>query len=258
MLTIADKTFSSRMFTGTGKFRSADKMYEAISASESQLVTLAMKRVQQSGTPDQTLSRLKQLPVNLLPNTSGAATAKEAVYAAKLARTALETNWIKLEIHPDQRYLLPDPVETLKAAELLVKEGFVVLPYCGADPVLCKRLEEAGCAAVMPLAAPIGSNRGLLTKEFLSIIIEQANVPVVVDAGIGKPSEAMAAMEMGVDAVLVNTAIATAANPVVMAQVFAQSIKTGRQAFKAGLAKVTTVSSASSPLTQFLSESTCA
>ncbi|MCW8091122.1 thiazole synthase [Alteromonas sp. ASW11-130] len=257
MLTIANKTFTSRLFTGTGKFRCVDSMFKAIQASGSQLVTLAMKRVEHVSKPDETLARLRQLPIELLPNTSGATNAKQAIYAANLARAVLDTHWVKLEIHPDQRYLLPDPMETLIAAEQLVKEGFVVLPYCGADPVLCKRLEEVGCAAVMPLAAPIGSNRGLLTKEFLRIIIEQANIPVIVDAGIGKPSEAMAAMEMGVDAILVNTAIATAHDPIRMAAVFAQSIKTGRDAFEAGLPRTHLTALASSPLTQFLSDPAC-
>lgn len=204
MLKIADKTFSSRLFTGTGKFASATIMQQAIAASGSELTTLALKRMDLSHRSDQLLAPLQQLGVQLLPNTAGARTANEAVYAAELARQALQTHWVKLEIHPDQRYLLPDPVETLKAAELLVNQGFVVLPYCPADPVLCKRLEEVGCAAVMPLGAPIGSNQGLQTREFLQIIVEQARVPVVVDAGIGAPSHAAAAMEMGVDAVLVD------------------------------------------------------
>ena len=193
MLKIADKTFSSRLFTGTGKFASATIMQQAIAASGSELTTLALKRMDLSRRSDQLLTPLQQLGVQLLPNTAGARTANEAVYAAELARQALHTHWVKLEIHPDQRYLLPDPVETLKAAELLVNQGFVVLPYCPADPVLCKRLEEVGCAAVMPLGAPIGSNQGLQTREFLQIIVEQTSVPVVVDAGIGAPSHAAAA-----------------------------------------------------------------
>ena len=217
MLKIADRTFSSRLFTGTGKFASATIMQQAIAASGSELTTLALKRMDLSRRSDQLLTPLQQLGVQLLPNTAGARTANEAVYAAELARQALHTHWVKLEIHPDQRYLLPDPVETLKAAELLVNQGFVVLPYCPADPVLCKRLEEVGCAAVMPLGAPIGSNQGLQTREFLQIIVEQTSVPVVVDAGIGAPSHAAAAMEMGVDAVLVNTAMAAAHDPIAMA-----------------------------------------
>ena len=193
--------------------------------------------------------------VTLLPNTSGAKNASEALFAAELAYEAIGSQWIKLEIHPDQRYLLPDPIETLKAAEALVKKGFHVLPYCGADPVLCKRLEEVGCAAVMPLGAPIGSNQGLQTEPFLNIIVEQARVPVIVDAGIGKPSQAMHAMEIGVDAVLVNTAIATAHNPVAMAEAFAQAVETGRHAFEAGLSNSSKFAEASSPFTAFLSSS---
>ncbi len=213
MLTLANQVFSSRLLTGSGKFSRPEVMKESIAQSGSAMVTLAMKRLTESTEHDETLSQLQTLNVTLLPNTSGAKNADEAVFAAELAYEALGSPWVKLEIHPDQRYLLPDPIETLLAAERLVKKGFHVLPYCGADPVLCKRLEEVGCAAVMPLGAPIGSNQGLQTAPFLRIIVEQANVPVIVDAGIGKPSEAMAAMEMGVDAVLVNTAIATAHNP---------------------------------------------
>ncbi|PHO00370.1 thiazole synthase, partial [Rhodobacteraceae bacterium 4F10] len=191
--------------------------------------------------------------INLLPNTSGVRTAKEAVFAAELSREALETNWVKLEIHPDPRYLLPDPIETLKAAEELVKKGFVVMPYIHADPVLCKRLEEVGTQCVMPLGAPIGSNKGLKTLEFLEIIIEQSNVPVVVDAGIGAPSHAAYAMELGADAVLVNTAIAVSQNPVAMAQAFKKAVEAGRMAYEAKLAPVRTQAEASSPLTSFLS-----
>ena len=252
MLTIHDKTFSSRLFTGTGKFSSPELMQQAISASGSELVTVAMKRVRDNERADPTLAALSELNITLLPNTSGARNAQEAVYAAQVGRALLDTNWVKLEIHPDQRYLLPDPTETLRAAEQLVADGFIVLPYCSADPVLCKRLEEAGCPAVMPLGAPIGSNQGLLTAPFLDIIVEQASVPVIVDAGIGKPSEAMAAMEMGVDAVLVNSAIASAQAPVAMAQAFAQAVATGRAAFEAGLGSVTQKASSSSPLTGFL------
>jgi Uncharacterized enzyme of thiazole biosynthesis len=210
MLTLANHTFPSRLLTGTGKFSNPDTMKSAVHAAKSSMVTLAMKRVASHSSQDETLSALKALGVTLLPNTSGAKNAKEAIFAAELAYEALGSPWVKLEIHPDQRYLLPDPIETLLAAEALVKKGFHVLPYCGADPVLCKRLEEVGCAAVMPLGAPIGSNQGLQTKPFLQIIVEQVSIPVIVDAGIGKPSEAMAAMELGVDAVLVNTAIPTA------------------------------------------------
>jgi thiazole synthase len=252
MLTLANHTFPSRLLTGTGKFSNPDTMKNAVQAAKSSMVTLAMKRVASHSSQDDTLSALKALGVTLLPNTSGAKNAKEAIFAAELAYEALGSPWVKLEIHPDQRYLLPDPIETLLAAETLVKKGFHVLPYCGADPVLCKRLEEVGCAAVMPLGAPIGSNQGLQTKPFLQIIVEQASIPVIVDAGIGKPSEAMAAMELGVDAVLVNTAIATAKNPVAMAAAFASAVETGRKAFEAGLGATSSFAQASSPLTAFL------
>jgi thiazole synthase len=190
--------------------------------------------------------------IQLLPNTSGVRDAEEAIFAAQMSREAFGTSWLKLEIHPDPRYLLPDSVETLKATEELVKMGFTVLPYCAADPVLCKRLEEVGAAAVMPLGAPIGSNRGLETKEFLSIIIEQALVPVVVDAGIGAPSHAALAMEMGADAVLVNTAIAIAGDPIAMAEAFSLAVKAGRIAYESGLATSFNTAQASSPLTEFL------
>jgi thiazole synthase len=252
MLTLANHTFPSRLLTGTGKFSNPDTMKSAVHAAKSSMVTLAMKRVASHSSQDETLSALKALGVTLLPNTSGAKSAKEAIFAAELAYEALGSPWVKLEIHPDQRYLLPDPIETLLAAEALVKKGFHVLPYCGADPVLCKRLEEVGCAAVMPLGAPIGSNQGLQTKPFLQIIVEQASIPVIVDAGIGKPSEAMAAMELGVDAVLVNTAIATAKDPVAMAAAFASAVETGRKAFEAGLGATSSFAQASSPLTAFL------
>lgn len=252
MLTLANHTFPSRLLTGTGKFSNPDTMKSAVQAAKSSMVTLAMKRVASHSSQDETLSALKALGVTLLPNTSGAKNAKEAIFAAELAYEALGSPWVKLEIHPDQRYLLPDPIETLLAAEALVKKGFHVLPYCGADPVLCKRLEEVGCAAVMPLGAPIGSNQGLQTKPFLQVIVEQASIPVIVDAGIGKPSEAMAAMELGVDAVLVNTAIATAKDPVAMAAAFASAVETGRKAFEAGLGATSSFAQASSPLTAFL------
>lgn len=252
MLTIAGTQFQSRLLTGTGKFANRQTMAAAIAASQSQLVTMALKRVDLQHREDDILAPLIAAGVQLLPNTSGAKTAREAIYAAHLAREALQTNWLKLEIHPDPKYLMPDPIETLLAAEQLVKEGFTVLPYCHADPVLCKRLEEVGCAAVMPLGAPIGSNQGLRTQDFLRIIIEQANVPVIIDAGIGAPSDAMLAMEMGADAVLVNTAIATAADPVLMGQAFKQAVETGRLAYQAGLAVRGQQAVASSPLTAFL------
>lgn len=252
MLQIADKNFKSRLFTGTGKFANREKMIEAISASGSELVTMALKRVDAGNCDDDILAPLIANNLNLLPNTSGAKNAVDAVFAAEIGREALGTNWVKLEIHPDPKYLMPDPIETLKAAEQLVKEGFVVLPYCHADPVLCKLLEDAGCAAVMPLGAPIGSNKGVVSIEFLKIIIDQANVPVVVDAGIGAPSHAALAMELGADAVLVNTAIASAQNPVQMAIAFRKAVESGRLAFESGLAERDTYAQASSPLTSFL------
>ena len=251
-LIIADKTFSSRLFLGTGKFGSASQMEEAILGSGSELVTVALRRVEWREASDTLLSHLTHPHLHLLPNTSGARTAAEAILAAQLGRDALETNWVKLEIHPDPRYLMPDPIETLAAAETLVKLGFVVLPYIHADPVLCKRLEQAGVAAVMPLGAPIGSNRGLKTADFLRIIIEESRVPVVVDAGIGAPSDAALAMEMGADAVLVNTAIAAAGDPVRMAAAFRLAVEAGRMGFESSLAAAVTRAVASSPFTSFL------
>ncbi|SEG74948.1 thiazole synthase [Vibrio hangzhouensis] len=252
MLTIADKTFESRLFTGTGKFSDQSLMVQALKESGSELATMALKRVDLQGQDDNILRPLIENRINLLPNTSGAKNARDAIFAAHLAREALGTNWLKLEIHPDPKYLLPDPIETLKAAEQLVKDGFIVLPYCHSDPTLCKHLEEAGCAAVMPLGAPIGSNKGIVSKDFLEIIIEQANVPVVVDAGIGAPSHAAMAMEMGADAVLVNTAIAVAADPVAMAKAFKLAVAAGRLAYESGLAGTVNHAIASSPLTAFL------
>lgn len=251
-LVIAGKTFGSRLFTGTGKFSSSALMEEALLASGSELVTIALKRVDVNNQQDDILQHLKNERISLLPNTSGVRTAKEAIFAAELAREALKTNWLKLEIHPDPKYLLPDPIEVLKATEELAKRNFVILPYIHADPVLCKRLEEAGCAAVMPLGSPIGSNKGLKTRDFLEIIIEQANVPVVVDAGIGAPSHAAEAMELGADAVLVNTAIAVAGDPIQMAIAFKLAVEAGRMAYEAKLGKVSRQAEASSPLTQFL------
>jgi len=253
-LIIAGKKFNSRLLIGTGKFGNHQVMRDALIASGSELVTVALKRVDVDDKDEDILSYLHHDQFGLLPNTSGVRNASEAVFAAQLAREALQTNWLKLEIHPDAKYLLPDPVETLKAAAELVKLGFIVLPYIHADPVLCKRLEEVGVAAVMPLGAPIGTNKGLRTKDFLEIIIEQSNVPVVIDAGIGAPSHAAAAMELGADAVLVNTAIAVAGNPVAMAQAFKQSVEAGRTAYIAGLGAESNAAEASSPLTAFLSE----
>ena len=254
-LKIADREFSSRLFLGTGKFNNNQQMAEAIKASETEMVTVAMKRVELSDKNDDLLTHVIQNKnIQLLPNTSGVRDAREAVFAAMMAREAFGTNWVKLEIHPDPRYLLPDSIETLKATEELAKKGFVVLPYCQADPTLFKHLEEAGAATVMPLAAPIGSNQGLRMKEMLRIIIEQATVPVVIDAGIGAPSQAAEAMEMGADFVLVNTAIAVAGNPVEMAKAFKEAVISGRRAFEAGLGAVNMCAEASSPLTSFLNE----
>lgn len=251
-LTIADQSFSSRLFMGTGKFASNELMHQSLIASGSELVTVALKRVDALHTDDDGLLAAIQTPgVHLLPNTSGAHTAEEAIFAARLAREALGTHWLKLEIHPDPKYLMPDPFETLKATEVLAKEGFVVMPYIQADPILCKRLEEAGAAVVMPLGAPIGTNKGLVTRELLRIIIEQSNVPVVVDAGLGAPSHAAEAMEMGADAVLVNTAIAAAAQPVAMAEAFKRAVEAGRMAYEAGLALQADAASATSPLLGF-------
>lgn len=252
MFKIADKTFNSRLLTGTGKFANSDLMLKSLQASATELVTMALKRVDLQEQQDDILSPLNQAGFNLLPNTSGARTAEEAVFAAHLAREALGTHWVKLEIHPDPKYLMPDPIETLKAAEILAAEGFVVLPYVHADPVLCMRLQEVGCAAVMPLGAPIGSNLGLKTLDFLQIIIEQAQVPVIVDAGIGAPSHAMWAMEIGADAVLVNTAMATATDPVAMSEAFRYAVEMGRKAYEAGLPAQGETAVATSPLTDFL------
>ena len=251
-LVIGGKEFTSRLFVGTGKFRSNELMARAIKASGSQMVTVAMKRIDMDNREDDMLRHVVAEGVQLLPNTSGVRNADEAVLAAQLAREAFGTNFIKLEIHPDPKYLLPDPVETLLATEKLAKMGFVVLPYIQADPVLCKRLEEVGSAAVMPLAAPIGSNKGLVTRDLLKIIIEQSRVPVVVDAGLGAPSHAAEAMEIGADAVLVNTAIAVARDPVCMARAFADATVAGREAFEAGLGAVGSYGEATSPLTSFL------
>lgn len=252
-LTIGGRAFKSRLFVGTGKYPSNTVMEEAIKASGTEMVTLAMKRVDLADSPADDMLRHVALPgIQLLPNTSGVRNAQEAVLAAQLARDAFGTNFIKLEIHPDPKYLFPDPIETLAATEALAADGFIVLPYVQADPVLCKRLEDAGAAAVMPLAAPIGTNKGLVTRHMLEIIIDEARVPVVVDAGLGAPSHAAEAMELGADAVLVNTAIAVAGDPVAMARAFAKAVEAGREAFEAGLGAVSHSAEASSPLTSFL------
>ncbi|HDP34169.1 MAG TPA: thiazole synthase [Candidatus Hydrogenedentes bacterium] len=254
-LVIAGRSFSSRLMIGTGKFPSAAALRKAIAASEAEIVTVALRRVDLN-KPDgegilSAIDRQKQL---LLPNTSGARNADEAARLARLARASGLEPWVKLELTPEPRYLLPDPVETLRAAEMLIKDGFVVLPYIQADPVLAKRLEEAGAATVMPLGAPIGSNRGLRTRDMLRIIIEQANVPVVVDAGLGAPSHAGQAMEMGADAVLVNTALSDARDHAAMAKAFALATAAGRMAWRAGLGPERDCAEASSPLTGFLFE----
>ncbi|PWU10604.1 MAG: thiazole synthase [Verrucomicrobia bacterium] len=254
-LSIAGRVFRSRLILGTGKFSSPERMREALEASGSEMVTVALRRADLTGTKDpfaNILEFIDQTKFLLLPNTSGAMNAEEAVRLARLAAAAGLPKWVKLEIHPDARYLLPDPVETLKAAEMLVKEGFTVLPYINADPVLAKRLQEAGVATVMPLGSPIGSNRGIQTRDQIRIIIEQATVPVVVDAGLGAPSHAAEAMEMGADAVLVNTAIAVASDPNRMATAFKLAVQAGRTAFESGLGAEQRLASATSPLTAFL------
>jgi thiazole synthase len=253
---IAGRQIRSRLLLGTGKFSSPELMRQTLDASGAELVTVALRRADLSGKRDPFANILEFIDPKrylLLPNTSGAATAAEAVRLARLAAAFGLPKWIKLEIHPDPRYLLPDPVETLAAAEILVREGFVVLPYINADPVLAKRLQDVGTATVMPLGSPIGSNRGLETRQQIRIIIEQATVPVVVDAGIGAPSHAAEAMEMGADAVLVNTAIAVAHDPGRMARAFAEAVHCGREAYEAGLASSQATGSATSPLTGFLS-----
>ena len=250
-LMIAGRAFASRLFLGTGKFPSNTALRDAIEASATEVVTVALRRIDPSAEED-ILDAIPE-PVLLLTNTSGAMDAGEAVRLARLARAAGLPEWIKLEVTPDPRYLLPDPVETLRAAEILCQEGFTVLPYCPADPVLCKHLEEAGCATVMPLGSWIGSNQGLRTRGALEIIVEQATVPVVVDAGLGAPSHAAEAMELGAAAVLVNTAIGTARDPGGMARAFRLAVEAGRAGRRSGLARVSAVAAASSPLTGFLS-----
>jgi thiazole synthase len=254
-LKIAGREFRSRLFLGTGKFCSPETMRDALEASGAEIVTVALRRADLSGGRDPFANILEFIDPKkylLLPNTSGAMNAEEAVRLARLAVAAGLPNWVKLEIHPDPRYLLPDPVETFKAAEILVKEGFVVLPYINADPVLAKRLQDAGTATVMPLGSPIGSNRGLETRAQIRIILEQATVPVVVDAGLGAPSHVAEAMELGADAVLVNTAIAVANDPVRMARAFKAAVECGREAFEIGLGEQQQTASPTSPLTAFL------
>ena len=256
-LTIADRQFQSRLMLGTGKFASGELMRDAIIASGTEIVTVALRRADLTGKGDPFANILDFIPkeVLLLPNTSGAMNAEEAVRLARLAVAAGLPNWEKLEIHPDPRYLLPDPIETLKAAEVLVKEGFIVLPYINADPVLARRLQDVGTATVMPLGSPIGSHQGITTRKQIEIIIAQATVPVVVDAGIGAPSHAAEAFEMGADAVLVNTAIAVASDPVRMGIAFKQAVEAGRAAYEMGIGHQSDEASATSPLTTFLYQS---
>ena len=251
-LIIANRTFSSRLLIGTGKFSSNAAMVAAMEGSGCEIVTVALRRVDVDDPQDSLLSHIDRQKYLLLPNTSGARDAEEAVRLARLSRAAGCEPWIKLEVTPDPYYLLPDPIETLKAAEILVKEGFIVLPYINADPVLAKRLQEVGTATVMPLGAPIGTNRGLRTREQIAIIIEQAIVPVIVDAGLGAPSHAAEAMELGADAVLVNTALAVARDPGLMAAAFRKGVEAGREAYLAGLGSERRQAEASSPLTGFL------
>jgi len=254
-LVIAGRTFTSRLLLGTGKFASNELMRDALAASGTQIVTVALRRADLSGTNDPFANILDFIDSEkylLLPNTSGAMNAEEAVRLARLAATAGLPKWVKLEIHPDPQYLLPDPIETLRATEVLAAEGFTVLPYINADPVLAKRLEEAGAATVMPLGSPIGSNRGLETRAQIAIIIEQARVPVIVDAGLGAPSHAAEALELGADAVLINTAIAVAEDPVAMARAFKMAVEAGRLAREAGLPAQEETAIPTSPLTAFL------
>ncbi|MBI5699889.1 thiazole synthase [Candidatus Saganbacteria bacterium] len=245
-LVIAGKKFTSRLLIGTGKFPSPKVMQKALAASGAEVVTVALRRIDLKNPRDHILAYLDKKKYLILPNTSGAKNADEAVRLARIARAFGLPGWIKLEVTPDPRYLLPDPIETLKAAEILVKDKFTVLPYINADPVLAKRLEDAGCAAVMPLGSPIGSAQGLKTRHNLEIIIEQANVPVVVDAGLGAPSQAAEAMEMGADAVLINTAIAVADDPPAMAAAFKLAVAAGRLAYLSGLIGESKVARASS------------
>ena len=254
---IGDREFHSRLLLGTGKYPSVSMMRAALEASGAEIVTVALRRVDLTGGKDPQADMLEEIDaekVLVLANTSGAMNAEEAVRLARLAVAAGLPKWIKLEIHPDPRYLLPDPIETLRATEILVKEGFTILPYIQADPVLAKRLEEAGAATVMPLGAPIGSNRGVETRAMIEIIIEQANVPVIVDAGLGAPSHAAEALEMGADAVLINTAIAVAEDPVGMAKAFRMGVEAGRRAYESGLGPTSRMAAATSPLTGFLDE----
>ena len=248
-LVIADKTFKSRLIVGTGRHRTMEEMVDAIEASGTEMVTVAIRRLDLDNPAEKTiLDYIDWTKYNILPNTAGCKTVEEALFVARLGRQVSQTNWVKLEVIPDPRYLLPDPIGTLEAAQLLVKEGFIVLPYIHADPVLAKRLEEVGCATVMPLGSAIGSGQGIHTAEEIRIIVEQARVPVVVDAGLGVPSDASQALEMGADAVLVNTAIAQAQDPTLMAQAFRKGVEAGREAYVAGRIPRRAAAAASSPV----------
>ncbi len=253
-LILAGKEFDNRLIIGTGKYSSGEMLMASAKASGAQIATMAVKRVDMKNHTDEIIKPLASMGIVFMPNTSGAKNAKEAVFAAQLAREALDTDWVKVEIHPDVRYLLPDPVETFKACEELVKDGFKVFPYMPADPVLARKLEDIGCSAVMPLGSPIGSARGLDTRSMLEIIIENAHVPVIIDAGIGSPSDATLAFEMGADAVMANTAIAAAADPVLMSEAFKLAQDAGRKAYLAGLARKSDSAVATSPMESFLKE----
>jgi len=252
-LTIGKQAFDSRLLIGTGKYPSDEMIPDIIAASGSRIITVALRRVDFEATTDNVMKHIPET-MQLLPNTSGARNAEEAIRIARLARAMGCGKWVKIEVIPDNKHLLPDGHETLLATEALVKEGFIVLPYINADPIVARQLEDAGAAAVMPLGAPIGTNRGLTTKEMLQIIFEEVHVPIVVDAGIGKPSQACEAMEMGADACLVNTAIAIAGDPVAMAGAFAAAVQAGRDAWRSGTGAVGAAAKASSPLTGFLYE----
>jgi thiazole synthase len=255
VLTIAGRSFGSRMLTGTGKYDSFETMRDAVVASRCEIVTVAVRRIDlDAREASADITSFLPEDVLLLPNTAGCETAEEAVRVARLARAGGLPDWVKLEVIPDPRYLLPDPVETLRAAATLVEDGFTVLPYMLPDPVLARRLEEVGCATVMPLAAPIGSGRGLKLREAIRIMVEQAGVPVVVDAGLGAPSHAAEAMELGADAVLVNTAIARAGDPVAMARAFRLAVEAGRTAHLAGVMEEHETAEPSSPLAGLVTE----
>jgi thiazole synthase len=252
-LTIAGKSFSSRLILGTGKYRNSAEMNAAFDASGTEIITVALRRIDFDDPASRSvLDDVDWKRYTILPNTAGCATAEEAIRIARMAQAMGLSNWVKIEVIPDPKYLLPDPIGTLEASRVLIDEGFVVLPYIGADPVLARRLQEMGTATVMPLGSPIGSGQGIINREAIKIIIEQATVPVVVDAGIGVPSDASSAMEIGADAVLTNTAVALAGNPALMGEAMANGVRAGRQAFMAGRIPVKPYASASSPTTNIV------